>query len=152
VLAERIADADAVIGHVPDDLLPAAKRVRWVQTTGAGANGVCTPAHRERTDIVATTAAGVHVASVPEHVLAMVFAFARCLPDSIRNQHGARRWSWPTRLLEVEGQTMGILGLGYIGKALARKASGVGMQVIATRRRSTDPVEGVDRVYPADEL
>lgn len=88
VLEAGIAEADAVIGHVPDRLLPQAERLRWVQTTGAGADGVSTSAYRAREDVVATNLSGVHVASVPEQVLAMMLAFARCLPEQIINQHG----------------------------------------------------------------
>lgn len=153
VLTERIAEADAVVGHVPDDLLAGAKRLRWVQTTGAGANGVCTPAYRARDDMVATSAAGVHVASVPEHVLAMMLAFARCLPEQILNQHGERRFYWPTGLFELEGQTLGVLGLGHIGRALARKAGGLGMRVASWRRNaSSAPDNDVDQQFAHDDL
>ena len=153
VLAAHIEDADAVIGDIPERLLPRAKRVRWVQTTGAGANAVSTPAFIAREDIVATTVSGVHVASVPEQALAMVLAFARCLPEQILNQHGPHRWYWPTAMFEVEGQTMGILGLGRIGEALAHKAKGLGMRVTAWRRSDRPAPAGVvDHLFAHDDL
>jgi D-3-phosphoglycerate dehydrogenase len=126
VREHHIAEADAVIGDVPDALLSRAARLRWVQTTGAGANAVCTPGMIARDDIIGTSCVGVHVASVPEQTLAMLLAFARRLPEQIVNQHTAHRFYWPTGMFEVEGQTMGILGLGNIGLALARKAKGLG--------------------------
>ena len=151
-LERHIGEADAVIGDLPERLLPRATRLRWVQTTGAGANAVATPAFAA-TEIVATTAAGVHVVSVPEHTLAMLFAFARRLPEQILNQHGAHRFYWPTGLFEVEGQTIGILGLGRIGQALARKAKGLGMRVTGWRRSDQPAPEGLlDRQYAYDDL
>ncbi|TQM11631.1 D-2-hydroxyacid dehydrogenase [Pseudonocardia kunmingensis] len=153
VLERRIADASAVIGHVPEHLLPRAARLRWVQTTGAGANAVCTPAYQQRDDVVATTASGVHVASVPEQVLAMVLAFARCLPEQIVNQRGAKAFYWPTPPFEVEGQTMAVLGTGRIGEALARKARGLDMRVVGWRRREPPAADDLfDRWYAPDDL
>ncbi|MBO0701903.1 MAG: D-2-hydroxyacid dehydrogenase, partial [Candidatus Dormibacteraeota bacterium] len=106
-----------------------------------------------RTDVVVTTVSGVHTAAVPEHVLAMLLAFARRLPEQILNQHGARRFYWPEGMFEVEGQTMGILGLGHIGRALAVKARGLGMRVVGWRRRDEPVAAGLlDRQYPPGRL
>lgn len=149
----HIAEADAVIGDVPDALLPRAQRLRWVQTTGAGANAVCTPGMIAREGIVGTSCVGVHVASVPEQTLAMVFAFARCLPEQIINQHTAHRFYWPTAMFELEGQTMAILGLGYIGRSLAQKAKGLGMRVTGWRRSDESAPDGLlDRQFAPDDL
>jgi phosphoglycerate dehydrogenase-like enzyme len=103
--------------------------------------------------VVVTTVAGVHAASVPEHTLAMVLAFARRLPEQIVNQHGARRFYWPDGMFEVEGQTMAILGLGKIGTSLARKAKGLGMRVTGWRRSDALVAEGLlDRQFTHTEL
>lgn len=153
VLERHLEEADAVIGGVPDALLPRAGRLRWVSSTGAGAGAMTTAAYRARPDVVATTVSGVHTTSVPEHVLAMLLAFARCLPEQIRNQHDSHRFYWPTGMFEIEGQTMGILGLGNIGRALAVKARGLGMRVTGWRRRD-EPVEAglLDRQYRPGQL
>ncbi len=152
VLEQHIAEADAVIGDLPARLFDRATRVRWVQSTGAGANGMTYPALRD-SDITATTAIGVHVASVPEQTLAMLFAFARRVPEQILNQHGPHRFYWPTGMFEVEGQTMGILGLGKIGSSLARKAKGLGMRVTGWRRSDAPAEPGLlDRQFAPDDL
>lgn len=153
VLERHLAEADAVIGGVPDALLPRAERLRWVSSTGAGAGGLTGAAYRSRPDLVVTTVSGVHTASVPEHVLAMLFAFARRLPEQIVNQHGEHRFYWPEGMFEVEGQTMGILGLGHIGRALAVKARGLGMRVAGWRRRDQPVEEGLlDHQYRPQQL
>lgn len=152
-LERHIAEADAVFGHVPDRLLPAARRLRWVSSTGAGGEGFATEAYRARPDVAVTTASGVHVAAVPEQVLAMMLAFARRLPEQILNQRGPHRWYWPTGMFELEGQTLAVLGLGHIGAALARKARGLGMRVTGMRRSATPVEEGLlDRQYSPSEL
>ena len=153
VLERHIAEADAVIGDVPERLLSQAKRLRWVSSTGAGANGVSTPAFQARPEIVATTVGGVHVASVPEQMLAMLLAFARRLPEQILNQHGPHRYYWPTGMFEIEGQTMGILGLGHIGQSLAQKAKGLGMRVTGWRRSDAHAPAGLlDHQFAPDDL
>ena len=153
VLERHIAEADAVIGDVPERLLARAMRLRWVSSTGAGANGVSTPAFQARPEVVATTVVGVHAASVPEQTLAMLLAFARRLPEQILNQRGPHRFYWPTGMFEIEGQTMGILGLGKIGTSLARKAKGLGMRVTGWRRSDTPAPEGLlDRQFAPGDL
>lgn len=153
ILEQHIEEADAVIGDVPERLLARAKRLRWVSSTGAGANGVSTPAFQARPEIIATTVGGVHVASVPEQTLAMLLAFARRLPEQILNQHGPHRYYWPTGMFEIDGQTMGILGLGHIGQSLAKKAKGLGMRVTGWRRSDTPAPEGLlDRQFAPDDL
>lgn len=150
-LERHITQADAVIGRVPDRLLADASRLRWVSSTGAGAP--LTPGLRQRDEITVTTAGGVHVASVPEHVLAMLFAFARRLPEQILNQHGPHLFYWPSGMFEVEGQTMGIIGLGRIGAALARKARGLGMRVTGLRRSDRPAPAGLlDRQFASADL
>jgi len=152
VLEQHIGEADAIIGDLPARLFAQATRVRWVQTTGAGANGVTYPAIRD-SDVIATSAIGVHVASVPEQMLAMMFAFARRVPEQILNQHGPHRFYWPTGMFEVEGQTMGILGLGKIGTSLAHKAKGLGMRVTGWRRSEKPAEPGLlDHQFAPDDL
>ncbi len=152
-LERHIEEADAVIGDVPERLLARATRLRWVSSTGAGANGVSTPAFQARPEIVATTVVGVHVASVPEQALAMLFAFARRLPEQILNQHGPHRFYWPTGMFEIEGQTMGILGMGKIGQSLATKAKGLGMRVTGWRRSDMPAPDGLlDRQFAPGDL
>ncbi|MDQ2786312.1 MAG: hypothetical protein M3Y58_15070, partial [Chloroflexota bacterium] len=152
VLARHIAEADAVIGDVPERLLSQATRLRWISSTGAGANAR-SAAFQERSEIVTTTVSGVHVASVPEQTLAMLFAFARRLPEQIINQHGPHRYYWPTGMFEIEGQTMGILGLGHIGQSLAKKARGLDMRVTGWRRSDTPAPSGLlDRQFAPDDL
>ncbi len=167
-LAAVIGAADALIGGGALDtiLLAAAPRLRWVQLPVAGVDGVDTAplvAH----GIAVTTFSGVTAPNIAEHVLMLMFAFARNLRLLLRQQErhiwrdgdaasdprlrGASRTLFPP-VFELEGQTLGVVGLGAIGDALARKAHGVGMRVIATRRHPGPLPAHLDRLIPTAEL
>ena len=167
-LAATIGEADALIGGGALDapLLDAAARLRWVQLPVAGVDGFDTAPLVAR-GIAITTFSGVTAPNIAEHVLMMMFAFARNIRLLLHQQErhiwrdgitasdprlrGASRTLFPP-VFELEGQTLGVVGLGAIGDALARKAHGVGMRVIATRRRSGSPPSHLDRLLPPDEL
>src|SRR5690606_41199151 len=82
-------------------------------------------------------------------VLCGILALARDRPRRI-HQQAARRWQH-VPVAEVAGDTLGIIGLGAIGQAIARRGRACGMQVIGTRR-TAEPVPGVDEVYGPEGL
>lgn len=167
-LAAAIGAADALIGGGALDaaLLDAAPRLRWVQLPVAGVDGMDTAPLVAR-GIMVTTFSGVTAPNIAEHVMMLMFAFARNLrlllgqqekhiwrdgagPGDPR-QRAASRTLFPP-VFELEGQTLGVVGLGAIGDALARKAHGVGMRVIATRRRGGETPAHLERLYAPAEL
>jgi phosphoglycerate dehydrogenase-like enzyme len=117
-----------------DGLLDRAPQLRWLQARGAGVEKLVTP-RLVASDLIFTNGSGTHSDNIAEHVLAMMLAFARQLPVLIRQQ-AERKWAWPprARLFELGGQTLAIVGLGAIGRALAPRAAALGMQVIGVRR------------------
>ena len=147
-------------GAVSADLLAAAPQLRWIQLPVAGVERMVTPAMLAH-GIAITTFSGVTAPNIAEHVLAMMFAFARNLPTLLRQQdrhvwregetatnpatRGASRTMWPP-VFELGSQTLGVVGLGAIGDALAQRAHGIGMRVIATRWRPGDPPPHVTRL------
>lgn len=147
--------AEAVIGGVPpsDDDLAAAQRLRWIQATSAGVEAYMTPALTE-SEITLTNFSGIHATNIADHVLAMIFAFARDLKTLLARQS---RHEWPSEeggltTFEPSGQTLGIVGLGDIGEALAQKAHGLGMRVLALQRHPYNPPVGIERVLTGDSL
>jgi len=160
----QIGDAVALIGGGPlsGDLLAAAPVLRWFQVPFAGVEWALTPELIAR-GITVTNFSGVHVPNIPEHILALMFTFARQL-RFLGHQQDQHVWGYgPNRrgeppasfsdnLFEIEGQTLGILGLGDIGVSLAQKAHALGMHVLATRRHPRDPPPYVDRLVPNDAL
>jgi phosphoglycerate dehydrogenase-like enzyme len=143
--AAAAPQADAIVAwQIPAEVLARASRLRWIHTTAAGADGLIVPAVRERR-VVLTSSVGIHTVGLPEHVMALVLAFARRLHVAIRQQ-AARRWDRAAVVGdEIQGKTLGILGLGAIGRAVAQRAAAFGMRVIGTRRTPV-AVAHVERV------
>ncbi len=153
--AGLLADADGVLcAHFPPEVRALCPKVRWVQFWSAGIDGKVYPgifSAADGSETVVCTGAGIHVDSCANHVMAMLLAFARGLPVSTRLQ-ADRRWDRaavvPTQF-ELEGKTMGILGTGAIGQAIAERAKAFGLRTIGVRRHADRPVPpGFDVVLP----
>jgi len=126
----------------------------WFQSIAAGVESVLSPELLAR-GIAVTNTSGVHAPNISEHVLAMMFAFARRLPFLIRGQ-SARQWldeEGRQGVFELQGQTLVVVGLGAIGATLAGKAQALGMNVVGIRRdlaRHRD--SGIDHVERIEHL
>jgi phosphoglycerate dehydrogenase-like enzyme len=114
-----------------DRLLARAPRLTWVHSASAGVERVLTPAGRER-GLVVTNARGVFSRPIAEYVLMMILAVSRRLPQLLELQH-ERTWQ-PLEGAELRDVTVGIVGLGSIGRAVGSLASAFGCRVIAIRR------------------
>jgi phosphoglycerate dehydrogenase-like enzyme len=115
-----------------EPLLAQAPRVRWVHSCSAGVEGLLFPA-LVHAPVVLTNSRGAYSRSLAEWSLAAVLFFAKDLRRLLRSQ-AEGRWD-PFDPEEVAGRTMGVVGYGDIGAAVARLARGFGMRVLALRRR-----------------
>ncbi len=146
-----IADADALLcGSLPDALRASARNLKWVQFWSAGVDGKLSPALFVD-GVQVTTASGIHAAACSEHVLALLLAFARGLPQSFAAQQ-ARDWSArraiSEALFELEGKTVGIVGAGAIGQAVGVRCQAFGMRTIGLCRDVSKPTPGMDVTLP----
>jgi phosphoglycerate dehydrogenase-like enzyme len=116
-----------------DRLLARAPRLAWVHSASAGVERALTPAALER-GVVITNARGVFSRPIAEYVLMMILAVSRRLPQLLELQR-ERTWQ-PLEGAELRDVTVGIVGLGSIGRAVGALASAFGCRVIATRRRT----------------
>jgi phosphoglycerate dehydrogenase-like enzyme len=116
---------------VPDALIQQMTNLKWLHVTRGGVNAYLTPAVKTRS-IRVTGSKGIHGTVFSEFALACIFALAKRLPDAIAAQ-SQKQWQ-TLQPVEVEGKTIGIVGLGTVGLALARKAKALGMCVLATKR------------------
>ena len=103
-------------------------RLRAVARYGVGYDSVDVPAATER-GVAVTITPGVNHIAVAEHTLAMIFGLLRVVPDRDRAVRDGSWRRWPNPRLT--GKTLGLVGLGRIGKALAPRAQGLGVTVIA---------------------
>jgi lactate dehydrogenase-like 2-hydroxyacid dehydrogenase len=137
-LLTRVADVDGLLSMLNDrvdaELLAAAPRLRVISNYAVGVDNVDLAAARER---------GIPVGHTPEVLtdatadlaFALILAVARRLPEAIAAVRDGQWVTWEPDWLvgrDVHGATLGIVGLGRIGQAVARRGEGFGMKVLHT--------------------
>jgi phosphoglycerate dehydrogenase-like enzyme len=115
-----------------DRLLARAPHLAWVHSATSGVEGALTPAALER-GMVVTNARGVFSRPIAEYVLMMILSVSRRLPQLLELQQ-ERTWQ-PLEGAELRDVTVGIVGLGSIGRAVGALATAFGCRVVAVRRR-----------------
>jgi D-3-phosphoglycerate dehydrogenase len=146
-LTALAADVDAIMTNwakVPQQVIAAAPKCRIVSRLGIGLDNI---------DVEFATSKGIVVTNVPdyclievaEHSLALLFAMGRKVAF-YHHESKAGRYALGDgpELRRLEGQTLGIIGLGNIGRLLANKAMALGLRVIATGRSRSNPLAGVE--------
>jgi phosphoglycerate dehydrogenase-like enzyme len=153
---QGVVDVDVAFSwRIDAEALSRATRLRWIQTPAAGIGPALLSDALRRSDVVLTNSRGLNAPAVAEHALALTLALARRLHTAIVRQTAA---VWAQNELTVpalrllQGLTLGVVGLGTIGTAVARLGRAFGMQVVATRRRVDRPAPDVDRVYTPDRI
>jgi phosphoglycerate dehydrogenase-like enzyme len=125
-------------------------QVRWVHSRSAGLDGVLFP-ELVSSAVPLTNGSGVFSQSLGEFALAMVLYFAKDFPRMLRNK-AARRWE-QFDLDEIDGQTVGIVGYGDIGRAVARRVHAIGVKVLALKRHApTTPDPLIEKFYKPEEM
>jgi D-3-phosphoglycerate dehydrogenase len=136
---------------VPQAVIEASPQVRIVSRLGIGLDNI---------DVAFCTSRGIPVTNVPdyclievaEHALALMLALSRKVAMyHLDTKTGKYQLQAGPKLRRIEGQTLGIVGLGNIGRKLAEKARGLGLSIVATSRSQRDPLPGV-RFVELDEL
>jgi D-2-hydroxyacid dehydrogenase (NADP+) len=148
---EQLGRADVLItiGHdATPELLARMPRLRWVQSIITGTDGL-QAALRDRPEVLLTSARGIHGSQMSEMAILHMLALTRRIRQLVHNQD-LHRWE-PFAPPMLDGRTVGILGMGVIGEALARRCHALGMTVVGISR-TPRPVEGVDRVEPRARL
>ncbi len=145
----EIRDADVVFSSVVTPaLFDAATRLRWIHSPAAGVGRLLFP-ELVRSDVVLTNSSGLHAVPIAEHVFGLAIALARKFHVAVRRQT-AHLWAKNEigHVGVLSGHTLGVVGLGAIGSAVARLGAAFGMRVIAVRRNPDAPApEGVEKVY-----
>ncbi len=124
-----------------DRLLARAPHLAWVHSATSGVERALTPAAMER-GLVVTNARGVFSRPIAEYVLMMILSVSRRLPQLLELQR-ERTWQ-PLEGAELRDVTVGIVGLGSIGRAVGALATAFGCRVVAVRRRPDDNTVAAD--------
>ena len=152
---KQIAAADAAIGVCSEALLTQAKQLQWIQWPAAGVDRcVQQPLLHER-HVLLTNLQRTMGASMAEHVIGLMLALSRHFDYFLKQQEQAR-WakeeSTRPQLVDLEGKTVLVVGLGGIGTEVARRAHALGMRVVATRASGRTGPDFVSYVGLPDEL
>ncbi|NNL85620.1 MAG: D-2-hydroxyacid dehydrogenase, partial [Myxococcales bacterium] len=152
-----LADAEVLYAvRFSKNDLTAAKRLKWLHLTSAGATHVLFPEMIE-SDILVTNSRGLYGVPIAEHVLGVMLMFTRRFHEAYPLQREGR-WARPEMLgrfpliAELHGRTVGIIGLGSIGLAVAERCQALGMRVIANKRRGGAKPVCVDQLFGPGDL
>src|ERR1700693_932014 len=151
-LEQRIGDADVLVvsGLWANELLARAKRLRFIQSIGAGTDQFSREALGQH-GVRLASARGVNARAVAEHVMALILALARRLPEARDNQ-AKHVWrgmigDLAGREDELGGKTLIVVGLGQIGGRLAQLAKTFDMRVVGLRRAPAAGRGAADAVH-----
>ena len=133
-----------------DVFLPQMPDLKWVHTYSAGVERVLSNKTFCQSDILLTNSRGIHGIPMAEHILGTMLASSRCLIEAWENQklHQWKRLSAPDELF---GKTAAIIGLGSIGREVAKHLKNMGMHIVAVKQTmSTEPF--VDQLFNIEQL
>lgn len=159
-VAERIADAEIVISNkvaLRREHLQAAPNLKMIALAATGSDNIDLDAARER-QIVVSNIRDYAVRSVPEHVFALIFALRRNI-CAYRQSVKEGRWQeaqqfcyfdYPVR--DLAGSTLGLVGSGSLGQAVATMGRALGMKVIFAQRRGQTIVSNADDRLPFEQV
>jgi phosphoglycerate dehydrogenase-like enzyme len=139
------------------DQFAAAQNLRWIHAPTAAVHQFLFP-ELVNSEVVLTNSREVHGPVVAEHVMALIFALARKIPQAAQLQQkrvwGQEAiWSEGAHPREIAGATLGLIGVGSIGARVAQMASALGMRVIAVREHiERGNPEGVEAVFPPSAI
>lgn len=144
---ENVKSADMVYGDVRGEALPTAAKLKWVQAGGAGIEGM--DRALLESPVLITNCARTFAPGISETAIGMLISLARGINQYYMPQFAERQWKpigtvRSADYAEISGRTMGIVGLGGIGSAVARRAHyGFDMRIVATDSRALHKPEYV---------
>ena len=150
-----IADADVYVGWPTRTAYLAAKKLKWVPVPGTGGDGVLSNVPElVADDCIMTNIRGAHSVAIAESALAMILGFTRGIVKSVQNQ---KQHKWAQRelrssMIQLTGSTLGIIGLGSIGRALAERAKSFGMHILAVDLFPNQKPGHVDELWGLERM
>ena len=152
---EAVADAEIYYGWPSNEVFNKADNLKWIHCPGTGIDRITEAIPGlASSEVVLTNCRGPHANPMADHVLGMMLTITHRLNEQWDDQK-ARRWDtykYADTFIELTGKSMGILALGDIGKAVAKRAHGFGMQVYAVDIRQVEKIPEVNEVWGMDKL
>lgn len=161
VVCQRSKDATDILSEIDillgydsqidiEDFLPRMPKLKWIHTYSAGVERLLTNETFRHSDILLTNSRGIHGIPMAEHILGTMLASSRGLIEAWENQK-RHQWQRLTAPDELYGKTAAIIGLGSIGREVAKHLKNMGMHIVAVKQKeTTEPF--VDRLFTVDQL
>ena len=150
---ETAGDVEVILGFIPKPLFDVAPKLRWVHCIAAGMDMFLYPEMRA-SSIVLTGEKGLVGGHLADTGFGLLLALTRQIATAIRL--GPEGWNRREAMrmveVELEGLTMGVVGFGGTGRAMARRAVAFGMEVIACDVVAVPPSDGVADVWSMNRL
>jgi phosphoglycerate dehydrogenase-like enzyme len=152
-IGEEILDADIYCGHakVPVDWPAVVRqgRLKWIQSSAAGMDHCLVPSVVD-SDIEVCSASGVLSDQVAEHTISLLTGWCRNMPAFYLAQRKKEYIRLPTR--DLTRTTVGILGLGGVGRRLAQLLSPFGVRILGVDAFPVEKPDEVEQLWPVDRL
>src|ERR1700756_260205 len=135
----------------------AAAQLRWIHAPSAAVHQLLFP-ELVKSEVIVTNSREVHGPVVAEHVMALILALAKKIPQAVilrekRTWGQEAIWKQGAHPREIAGATLGLIGVGSIGRRVARMASALGMRVIVVREHvEKGKPDGVEAVFSPAQL
>jgi D-3-phosphoglycerate dehydrogenase len=134
-LAKILPEYDAIIVRSPTKLtktlIDAGTKLRFIGRAGVGVDNIDIDAATAREIVVMNAPLG-NIVSTAEHTIAMMLALARRIPQADRSVRAGKWERGALKGVEMEGKTLGVIGIGRVGREVARRMLAFGMKVLAT--------------------
>ncbi len=147
-----LAEAEVIYGfRLPQNVVTLAPKLKWVQVMSAGVNRLLDTDIVE-SPVIVTNVSGIHATPIGEFVLGLMLMFVKQAPLCFQLKQ-EKQWRRFTPAV-LRSRTVGIVGLGSIGREVARLAKAFGMRVLATRRsaKRVGRARYVDIMFPPSQL
>jgi len=154
LLADALREADIYLGWLSREAYLGGGKLKWIQSPSTGVDSFLRIPELRDGDVLLTGAKGTHAACLAESAIAMIFAFTRGIRTFIDHQD---RKAWASRtvrnaLVELTESTVGIVGFGTVGQALAARVQAFGACVVATDAFPGDKPDYVERLTGPEGL
>ncbi len=147
----EIVEADTLFGRVPPEIYVLGRRLRYYHSIGAGVDALLCP-ELVASDVILASEKGEVGIHLAEHAFALLLGLTRGVHTALREPDYRLREPIRREQREIFEQTIGIVGFGGTGRAVARRALGFGMRVLAVDIEAGPPEPGVEAIWTPERL
>ena len=152
-MLEFAAKVDVILGDLDPELFAAAPHLRWLHATSSGVDHILFPTFCT-SDVILSGEKGLVGSHLADHAMGLLLAITRRIAAAVRDGPASwqNRFEYRAQELELEGLTMGLVGFGGTGRALARRAAAFGMHLRAVDIQALQTKPGEPTVEGLDAL